>query len=99
MTREKDIETGLVKRVNNLSGICWKWISNSRRGVPDRIVLLPVPEEHREIVNRYVKFVETKAPGQKATKQQEHVHGIIRALGFTVGVPDSLEAVAEILAK
>ena len=98
MTRESVIENGLVKMVEKVSGRCWKWISNSRRGLPDRIVLLPVPEEHQEIVNRYVKFVETKALGKKPTKQQEYVHGIFRGLGYAVHIVDNPEDAKKVIA-
>ena len=70
-----------------------KWVSPSRAGVPDRIILLPIPPEHREIVNRYLKLAEVKAPGKKPTPIQEATHCQLRNLGYDVAVPDSKEAV------
>lgn len=81
---EKTIEAALVKRVKQLGGMCEKFTSPSRRGVPDRIVTLPL--------NRII-FVELKAPGQKPTLLQLADHNRRCALGCDVRVIDSLEEV------
>lgn len=88
MTREFQIEQHLVNQAAKKNFIAWKWQS-SRRGVPDRIV----------IGNGKVVFVELKAPGEKPTKQQEHVHGLLRAQGQEVWVIDSLEGVDELIER
>lgn len=85
--RESEIESYLVRKAAERGGHAWKWQS-SRRGVPDRIVLLP---------DRVI-FVELKAPGEKPTAQQLHVHQMMIALGHEVYVVDSKERVDEILA-
>lgn len=54
--REEVIERHLVNEVKKAGGIAYKFTSPGRRGVPDRIVLLP---------NGKIIFVECKAPGEK----------------------------------
>lgn len=51
--REDVIERHLVNEVKKAGGIAYKFTSPGRRGVPDRIVLLP---------NGKIIFVECKAP-------------------------------------
>ena len=87
--REIVIEQYLDKRVRQLGGKCWKWVSPGRRGVPDRIVLLP---------NNLVAFVETKAPGKKERPDQERVQTVLRSLGCLVySSVDSKARVDEVL--
>lgn len=96
--REALIESRLANRAKDiLNAICWKWVS-SRRGVPDRILLLPVPPEHREIVARYVRFVETKSPTGQPSAQQQFVHGLLERQGYKVevlGTPERVDALVE----
>jgi hypothetical protein len=82
--RERDIEHALVRRVKELGGLCEKFVSPSRRSVPDRLVTLPG--------NRVI-FVELKAPGKKPTELQQRDHDRRRALGCDVRVIDSLGGV------
>jgi hypothetical protein len=96
--REVHVEGRLVRRAKAAGGVAHKWVSPNFSGLPDRIVLLPVPPEHCEIVNRYVKLVETKAPGKVPGARQVFVHGQLRALGYEVHVPDSMEDVDAIFA-
>lgn len=79
---EKDIEKALVKRVESLGGLCEKFTSPNRRGVPDRIVTLP---------GGRIIFVELKAPGASPTKLQKRDHDRRKALGCTVFVIDNIE--------
>jgi hypothetical protein len=95
--KESRVEEVLVNAVHEGEGLCWKWSSPGRRGVPDRIVLLPIPPEHREIVAKYVRFVETKQFGKGPTKQQEHVHGLMRGRGYQVDVISSADVAREYL--
>lgn len=88
---ETDIEKYGGSRVKHLGGWPYKFTSPARRSVPDRLNLLPIPPEHREIVARYVRFVEYKAPGKKPTTSQKEEHERLRALGFYVAVLDTLE--------
>jgi len=81
--RESVIEKTLVERVKALGGMCEKFTSPSRRGVPDRLVMLP---------GGRVVFVELKAPGKSLSVLQQRDHARRRALGCTVFVIDSLES-------
>ncbi|MBG6243514.1 MAG: VRR-NUC domain-containing protein [Candidatus Symbiopectobacterium sp. Dall1.0] len=78
--RESTIEKHLIAEVKKAGGIAYKFVSPGRRGVPDRLVVLP---------GGRVLFVECKAPGQKARPAQQREHARLRALGFTVVVVDS----------
>ncbi len=81
---EKDIERYLVKRVRELGGVCFKWVSPGHAGVPDRIVLLPAGR---------ISFLELKRPGGKPSKLQLHVLAQLQRLGCQAGWADSKEAV------
>lgn len=89
--REKIVEENLIKVVKSADGIAYKFTSPARRSVPDRLCLLPVAAEHQEIVGRYVKFVECKAPGKKPTPAQAREHDRLRKMGYDVRVLDSIE--------
>lgn len=89
--READIEEHGGDLVKGLGGIPYKFTSPARRSVPDRLNLLPIPPEHREIVARYVRFVEYKKPGEDATESQKREHKRLRDLGFYVVVIDTKE--------
>ena len=69
----------------------YKFNSMNRTAVPDRLKLAPIPEEHRVIVARYIRFVEYKQTGKKPTAAQAREHKRLRDLGFTVEVVDSVE--------
>lgn len=91
--RESIIEYRLVNQSNKiLNAVCWKWKS-TRRGVPDRILLKPIAEEHRAIVAKYVRLVETKAPDGEPSAQQRQVHRILRDMGYRVDVLSTPEMV------
>ena len=79
---ERDIEAALVKRVKALGGMCEKFVSPSRRAVPDRIVTLP---------GGHIVFVELKSPGMHPSIAQKRDHERRRALGCDVRVIDSME--------
>ncbi|OKP02580.1 VRR-NUC domain-containing protein [Xenorhabdus eapokensis] len=78
--REDVIEKYLVNEVKKTGGIAYKFISPGRRGVPDRIVVLP---------SGRVVFVECKAPDEKPRPEQLREHERLRALGHEVVVLDS----------
>ena len=67
---ERDLEARCFRDVEARGGLCWKWSSPGRVGVPDRIIFWP---------NGDVHFVEFKKPGEKPTEVQKHVHGMMRA--------------------
>ena len=86
---EKEIERKLKRPVKDMGGLCLKFETPGYTGVPDRIILLPGP---------HVVFVETKQPGKKERARQLYVHGVLRALGFTVySTIDSAVKVADII--
>lgn len=88
---ESDIESYLRKRVEANGGKCWKWVSPGRRGVPDRIVLMP---------GGVVAFVETKSPGKTERPDQILVQRILRRLGFLVfSTVDSKSKIDDIIVK
>ena len=59
---EKNIEAHLVKRVKEIGGMAYKFVSPAHRGVADRVVCLP---------NGVVWFVELKAPGGRLSPLQK----------------------------
>jgi hypothetical protein len=97
--RESDVETHLRDVVKARRGLALKFTSPGRVGVPDRIVLHPVPIEHQEIVAKYFRFVELKRPGKKAEPEQLLEHNRMRALGFRVHVIDTIEGVEHAFPK
>jgi hypothetical protein len=86
MLPERSVELGLIKSVQAQGGECYKFVSPGLAGMPDRLVLLPVREEHREIVARYVRFIEVKAPGGKPRPLQLQRMKRLQELGFIAEV-------------
>jgi hypothetical protein len=87
--RESVVEMALVQSVKDSGGKAYKFVSPGQNGVPDRIVILPVPKQHRDIVHRYFKFVECKAPGKKPQPLQIKEHDYIRSIGHKIEVLDA----------
>ena len=85
---EKWLERYLQKEVKKLGGESFKWTSVNRRGVPDRIVVLPINN---------VTFWEVKSLGKKPTPIQLHMHHIFKAIGVEVYVVDSKKKIDVIL--
>jgi hypothetical protein len=75
--RESEIEHHLVKRVERIGGICFKFVSPGRVGVPDRLVVLPGGE---------VIWVELKSPGGKVSGPQARCHKRLKDLTQEVKV-------------
>ena len=88
MLPERSVELALVKATQAAGGECYKFTSPGLAGMPDRLVLLPVCEEHRAIVALYVRFIETKAPGGKARPLQVQRMKRLQELGFVAEVLD-----------
>lgn len=74
-TTEKQIEAYLGRRVKELGGKAYKFVSPGNDGVPDRMVCLP---------GGRIFFAETKTPGEKPGSQQRARHRELRKLGFVV---------------
>lgn len=78
MILERDVESRLVSRSAALHGACVKFIPDNKRGMPDRIVMLP---------GGVLVWVETKKPkGGALSAVQKHRHKQLRALGQRVCV-------------
>lgn len=91
--RESTLEQHAVAMFKALGDLPYKFTSPGRRNVPDRLRLCEIPPEHREIVARYVQFIEFKATGEKPTAAQEREHARLRKLGFRVEVVDNIAGV------
>lgn len=86
--RESAIERADKEATTALGGLSLKFVSPGRANVPDRIKLFPVPPEHQEIVARYFRFAEYKAPNKKPRPGQVREHDRLRTMGFAVDVID-----------
>lgn len=94
--RESIIEAYGKKRAEEAGGVVRKvkWIG--RTAAPDRVLMLP---EGFHLVQPYMAFpavtiwVEFKATGKKPTAAQVREHNRMRAVGQTVLVWDSIEAI------
>lgn len=95
LLRESEVEGHYVGAIKDRGGLPLKFASPGRRGVPDRIALLPVPAEHRALVARYVRFAEIKRPGEKPRAEQLREHQRLRDMGFRVDVYDTKESIDE----
>ena len=69
---EKDIEKYFMRRVAQVGGRAYKFVSPSNRGVADRVVCLPDGTTH---------FVELKRPGGKLSPLQRQFAMEMQALG------------------
>jgi len=79
--QESNLEKTFRLKVKKYGGKAFKFTSPGKRGVPDRLVLLP---EGRAI------FVEMKAPGKPLEPLQKKRANELRALGFKVYKIDSI---------
>lgn len=81
---EEDVENPLVRLYKKAKGVAFNFKSPGKRGVPDRLCLLPVPQEHIAIVHRYVKFVECKSPTGTLSPHQKTVRKGLAKMGYPV---------------
>ncbi|HCW80237.1 MAG TPA: VRR-NUC domain-containing protein [Ruminococcaceae bacterium] len=88
--QEKSVEQHLTRRVNELGGRAYKFVSPGNSGVPDRLVCLPGGK---------ACFVELKAPGKKPRPLQVAAQEQLRRLGFAVKTIDCKERVDEFCKK
>ena len=82
--REKEVEQFFIRRVRETGGIQRKFTSPGHAGVPDRICAFPVGR---------VALAELKRPSKGAEEHQKREHDKWRAVGCTVWVLDTKEAV------
>lgn len=94
---EKKIENFLVDEVKKRGGQAFKFVSPGMSGATDRLVLLPVPPEHRELVQRYVKLVEVKDTGQVPRPLQVWFMDQVEALGHCATWVQSRDDVKQVL--
>lgn len=85
---EKKIEEYLIKKVNEMKGHAYKFNSEQRRGVPDRICILP---------KGLLVFVECKRPGKEPTTTQYREMARLRAFGQNVTWVSTTEEVDELI--
>lgn len=77
---EEKIEAYLKRRVEECGGMCEKFVSPGKRGVPDRLVTWPRPGFAQ------IHFIELKTVGGKLQPWQERDHEERRKLGCHVRV-------------
>lgn len=87
--REKSIENYLSRKVRQAGGLCWKFASPGRSGVPDRLVLF----------KGFAVFVELKRPGQKPRELQQIRMNELRDVGAWVEVISNKDEADTFLAK
>lgn len=88
--RESVIERDDRARIQEEGGLMLKFVSPGLNGVPDNIVLRPIPPEHQEIVARYFRFAEYKASDVKTLRpSQGRRRQELLDLGFAVDVINS----------
>jgi len=90
---EKKIENMLVDEAKRRGGQAFKFVSPGMAGATDRLVLLPVPPEHQEIVQRYVKLVEVKDTGEVPRPLQVWFMNEVQKLGHCAEWVDRKERV------
>ena len=95
---ERDLEARLVRKTQALGGVAFKFVCPGNAGVPDRLVLLPIPAEHQAIVGRYVSFIELKALGRVPNALQRWQIDRINRLGHCAKWVDSVGGLDALLA-
>lgn len=86
--KESTIESYLVRRCKELGVLCYKFVSPSHRGVPDRVLIFP---------HGLVTFVELKAPGKLPTALQLAVLKQMEGNKAVIGWTDSKAGVDSLL--
>jgi hypothetical protein len=86
--RESKIEAYLVRACSKRGWSCWKFASPGRKGVPDRIILIPGGK---------AVFIEVKSPEGQLSKLQGLLIEKLSQLGFLCFVVASYEEVDNVL--
>ena len=81
MTLERTVERALVAAVTAAGGVAYKFTSPARRGVPDRLIVLP---------GNRIFFAEVKGDGGRLTALQQVEIDRLRKLGARVDVVDTV---------
>ena len=87
--RERVVERYLKTKIESTGGLCLKFESPGRAGVPDRLCLMP---------NGIHFFVEVKAPGEKLRPLQLKCKKDFTKLKHPVLVVDTKEKVDDLMA-
>lgn len=87
MTPEGRVEDHLYRQCKKLGVLCYKFVSPSNTGVPDRII----------IKNGRTIFIELKAPGKEPRKKQQYIIRKLKEENVDVRVVDNNDDVDEIL--
>ena len=87
--KEGKVEQYLVQQVEKRGGKAYKWVSPGRRGVPDRIIVLP---------QAMPIFAEIKDGKARLDPVQQTVCNELTMLDQDVWLLDSVEAVNELIA-
>ena len=85
---EKDIESFLVRKVREMGGTAYKFVSPGNTGVPDRMVVLPGGK---------IIFVELKSETGRLSALQKRQVERLKKLDCDVGVLYGIEQVKEFL--
>ena len=85
---EKSVERKLVELTKLSGGLCIKLLTYQFTGLPDRMCLFP---------GSIIIFVELKTTGEKPRKIQLAVHRMLRNLGFSVEVIDTVKGVEDLI--
>nr|WP_317958462.1 VRR-NUC domain-containing protein [Oceanobacillus kimchii] len=88
LMKESQLEKRLKDKVEQLGGLCFKWVSPGKRGVPDRICLLA---KGRTV------FVEMKAPNGKLSPLQKKRIQELEKLGHEVRVLYTKQTIDEFI--
>lgn len=86
--KESRVEKSYVKKVKDAGGRAYKFVSPGRRNVPDRLILMPIPQKLRDVIAKYFWFVEMKAPGKKPRPGQLREKERLSDMGYRVDVVD-----------
>lgn len=87
--REREVEGYLRKRVEEVGGVCEKFVPDLDSGMPDRIVMFP---------GGVLVWAETKKPkGGKVSPIQQYQHSRLRKLGQAVRVVWTKEQADELV--
>ncbi len=84
MGQEAKLESKRKNQVESEGGMYLK--QNGHAGIPDRLILMPVPPEHQELVAKYVRFEELKAQKGELSAVQCRVITWLQKLGYRVDV-------------
>ena len=79
---ESSIERKIVEHCQKFDVLCYKWVSPSRRGVPDRILIFP---------DGRVVFAELKTKWGRLSPLQRYEHKRLTEQGATVVVFKTFE--------